>query len=282
VFSPDGSAVGFDAETAGGGTLDGFLHDVAAGTTTALTVNGGSVSPDVFSPDGSQLYVGSAAGTHRLDLATGTATLVVPRGRQAHLSADGNLLAFVSTGGGYGPTDTNNWDDIYVRDLTTGATTLVTGNGTETLPFNTVGQWKFSADGRRVIFRTVVPGYGPTDTNETSDLYVVDLYGADLAVSGSVDAGATYTLSVTNEGPDAAENATVALLLPEGSALVAADEGCVADPQRLVVCELGTLAAGDDVEVAITASGAAGPAVARVQSATVEVDHTDNQVVIGG
>src|SRR5262249_15488102 len=154
VISADGQFVGFGSFagdlTPGGAPLatNAYVRDRAAATTTVISVNGAT----------------EAAGG----------------GNQAAISADGRFVAFVSSSTSLtlGVADTNAHQDIYVRDMTTNATTLASlnyagtngGNGDSTNP-------GISADGRFVIFTSdatdlVVPGM---DANGGPDVFVRDL-----------------------------------------------------------------------------------------------------------
>jgi hypothetical protein len=93
------------------------------------------------------------------------------------ISADGRFVAFVSTATNLHPDDTEALDDIYVRDLTTGTTTLVSratgvsgvnGNGGALFP-------AISADGRFVAFDSNATNLHPDDADGFVDIYVRDL-----------------------------------------------------------------------------------------------------------
>jgi Tol biopolymer transport system component len=165
-FSPDGSRIVFRSAasdlvaTDTNGASDIFLRDLATGTTTLVSTNaagsdsGNSWSSDpVFSPDGSKIVFTSAAS----DL---------------------------------GPGDLNGMADIYVRDLTTGATTFVSktptggsGNGASTAPV-------LSADGNLVAFYSAASDLGPVDSNAAIDVYVADLH---TGLASLVSVGVTGT-----------------------------------------------------------------------------------------
>jgi len=101
---------------------------------------------------------------------------------------------------------------------------------------------------------------------------------ADLALSGS-HVPATYrggtplvsTLTVTNNGPDAADRVVVSDSLPAGAATSELSPGCLAAAAGTVTCELGTLAPGTSTAVTVglvlPVAGAA-QAVSNVATAT--------------
>ena len=108
------------------------------------------------------------------------------------LSADGTKVVFVSAASDLGPTDTNGTRDVFVRDLTTGTTTLVSVNGAGTDSGNGFSSLPvISADGTKVAFDSRASNLGSTDTNGTSDIYVRDL-----------TMGTTTLVSVNDLGTD--------------------------------------------------------------------------------
>jgi hypothetical protein len=92
----------------------------------------------------------------------------------AAISADGRFVAFASAASNLVSGDTNNWTDIFVRDLQTGITERVSvdSNGIE-------GRFAsfaplISADGRFVTFDSSSPNLVPGDTNWKYDVFVHD------------------------------------------------------------------------------------------------------------
>ena len=118
------------------------------------------------------------------DLLTNTATRVSvdPAGNRGNdssyypsISADGRFVAFSSSATNLVPGDTNNSNDIFVRDLSTNTTTRVSvdsagnpGNDDSELP-------SISANGRFVAFRSLATNLVPGDTNDERDIFVRDL-----------------------------------------------------------------------------------------------------------
>src|SRR6476469_4992118 len=91
------------------------------------------------------------------------------------ISADGQFVAFGSMSTNLVPGDTNNSEDIFVRDLLTNTTTRVSvdsagnqGNGYSFLP-------SISADRRFVAFSSDASNIVPGDTNNQTDIFVRDL-----------------------------------------------------------------------------------------------------------
>jgi Tol biopolymer transport system component len=96
---------------------------------------------------------------------------------QAAISADGRYVAFTSLASNLVANDGNNTRDIFLRDLQTGQTLLVSrtpagapGRGWSFRPF-------FSADGRSLFFLSQAPDLAAGDLNQTADLFKVEIVG---------------------------------------------------------------------------------------------------------
>src|SRR5438046_7146698 len=93
------------------------------------------------------------------------------------LSSDGRFVAFDSDASNLVANDTNgHFEDVFMRDLNTGTTTLVSvnsagtgsGNGASALPV-------ISANGRFVAFVSDATDLVASDTNQNIDVFVRDL-----------------------------------------------------------------------------------------------------------
>jgi Tol biopolymer transport system component len=215
VFSPDGAKVAFTSNASNLGatdtnnTVDVYLRDLTTQTTTLVSTNAtgtdsgntfsGGFGPLAFSPDGAGLVFDSDAGDlgptdtngttdiYFRDLSTGVTSLVSvnAQGTDSGNSSSspslragvvGRQVLFTSHADDLGPHDTNGTSDVYVRDLATGTTTLVSanpggansGNGASDLA-------TFSIEGRHVAFRSLASNLGDTDTNGITDIYVASL-----------------------------------------------------------------------------------------------------------
>jgi hypothetical protein len=123
-----------------------FVRDLQTGTTTLVSVN----SP------------GTDSGNHW----SGNPVI----------SADGRYVAFKSYASDLVATDTNGDYDVFVRDLQTGTTTLVSVNSTGTDSGNDEsGNPVISADGRYVAFKSYASDLVATDTNGESDVFAFPL-----------------------------------------------------------------------------------------------------------
>lgn len=129
----------------------------------------------------SQLVSVNAAGT---DSANGESRLPV-------ISRDGTKVVFVSDASDLGPTDTNGQDDVYVRDLTTGVTELVSVNaaGTDSGNNRSFGR-VISPDGTKVAFSSDATDLTTPAPGPQAQVYVRDLV-ADTTTLVSVSADGT-------------------------------------------------------------------------------------------
>jgi Tol biopolymer transport system component len=126
------------------GNFDIFLRDRTAGQTTRVSVTSG----------GSQCLGGASSSPA--------------------ISSDGRFVAFASTCTNLVRNDTNNDQDIFVRDITTGITNRVnvTNDGAEA----NFGAFEpsMSADGRFIAFSSFATNLVPGDTNIQEDVFVRD------------------------------------------------------------------------------------------------------------
>ncbi|HKI72966.1 MAG TPA: hypothetical protein VKA81_11345 [Verrucomicrobiae bacterium] len=184
--------------------VDVFLRNRTNGVTTLVSVNqtgvgggnGNSVSPVistdgryvVFESEASNLVTNDTNGVSDVfvrDLQTGTTTFVSVNSAGAAgngastsplISPDGRYVTFVSAAGDLVANDTNNATDIFVRDLQSHTTTLVSvstdgatsGNGASDSPTMT-------PDGRWVAFMSKAANLVAGATNNLGDIYARDL-----------------------------------------------------------------------------------------------------------
>jgi Tol biopolymer transport system component len=90
------------------------------------------------------------------------------------ISANGRFVAFASTASNLVPGDSNNREDVFVRDRQTGTTERVsvrTGGGQSNNPSSMP---TLSADGRFVAFASAATNLVPGDTNNGDDVFVHD------------------------------------------------------------------------------------------------------------
>jgi Tol biopolymer transport system component len=93
------------------------------------------------------------------------------------ISSDGRFVAFHSTGSNLDPADRDPMNDVYVRDLQTGTTTLVSraGGATGAKGDGESDSPAISRDGRYVAFASTASNLDPSDSDSTVDVFVRDL-----------------------------------------------------------------------------------------------------------
>jgi Tol biopolymer transport system component len=125
--------------------------------------------------------------------------------QEAWCSADGQRVAFQSAASNLVAGDTNNADDIFVRDSASGVTTRVSiatggaeGDGYCSAP-------RISADGRFVAFLSGATNLVPGDTNGAPDVFVHDTQSGvttrvSVSTSGAQANGLAYAPSISGDG----------------------------------------------------------------------------------
>lgn len=131
-------------------------------------------------------------------------------------------------------------------------------------------QYRIAVDGQAAASGALVLNWSfSADPPPSADLGIALADVPDPVAAGGV---LTYTLTVTNQGPDAAVGVSADLVLPAGTAFVAAGTGC-SQVAGNVTCALGDLAAGQqvsrDVQVSVAGAGAIA-SQASVGSATAD------------
>ena len=313
----------------GRGNADIFVRDLAAGTTSMLTTDaagsdtaGGESLAVRVSPDRRLLAFinrgGTFAGTpggddYQLyveDLVTGAVRQVSvdPGGSvggtgggsdqfsaAAVFTPDSRRLVFASRATNLAAQDDNNQPDVYVRDLVTGLTQLVSSkaDGTATAAGES-GRPVIA--GNAIAFASTATDLGPPAAEGAGfDLYLAHLTGADLTLAAGatpdpVTAGGqlTYTLDVVDQGPEPADAARLALVLPDGvtaTGTTATTGTCATAPgaDNVVTCDLGDLTrdAGSHVQVTVVAPTGTTTlqAQAAVSSSSVDPDYRNSAIV---
>jgi Tol biopolymer transport system component len=209
-ISADGRFVAFESDASNivpGDTNnrdDIFVRDRLTNTTTRVSVdsagnqqNGSSslfyapsISADgrfvAFLSNASNIVPGDTIGNRDIfvrDTLTNTTTRVSvdSAGNQAKsdfyspsISADGRFVAFYSDASNIVPGDTNNTNDIFVRDTLTNTTTRVSVDSAGNQANNDSYNPSISADGRFVAFDSDASNIVPGDTNNNYDIFVRD------------------------------------------------------------------------------------------------------------
>lgn len=176
------------------------------------------------------------------------------------LSADGRFVAFASYASNLVPEDNNEWRDIFLYNLSTQKTIRVSldsagneSNGISTEP-------ALSADGRYVVFDSNATNLVANDSNGRYDIFMHEqqldpLASADLAITQNATPNPrvgnpfTYTIHVTNHGPDAGPVRVVDVLPSSLRVLSVSPSQGTCSLANIVVCRLGSLAAGAQATV---------------------------------
>jgi Tol biopolymer transport system component len=249
VLSADGGTVAFVSYASDlvpgdtNGTTDVFARDLRHGTTTLVSVNAAgtasgnnasedpSISDDgdriAFSSSATDLVAGitdvnAAPDVFVRDLTHGTTMLAsIAIDGQATgnglsgtpaLSGDGHVVAFRSRASNLvGGADNNNTFDVFVRDLVTGQTALVSVNASGTAAGNSYSQEPaLSRTGRFVTFVSAATDLTPGVANATvgTDVFVRDMVlGRTVMLSANTDASTAGDMS--SDGPVISANGRV-------------------------------------------------------------------------
>ena len=218
------------ADTNGQG--DVFVHGTATGRTIAASVNSQGVqandysSEPMLSGDGQHVVFESAAtnlvggDTNAMvdvflrDMITGKTkrASVSTAGaqangfsREASVSADGRYVAFTSSATNLVGSDLNGTDDMFVRDMTSGRTRLVSVSTAGVQGDASSGEGHISAGGGFVAFGSLASNLVGSDVNGVSDVFVRDLVLkttrlVSVSSTGVQGDGGSFDPSVTSDG----------------------------------------------------------------------------------
>ncbi len=133
------------------------------------------------------------------------------RGRQANdgsawqsISGDGRYVAFISWASNLVPGDTNNTNDIFVRDTLLGTTVRASVNSAGEQANNYSQEPSLSADGRFVAFGSAASNLSPLNTSGY-DVYVRDLVAGttelvDMSSTGQPASDGADSPSISGDG----------------------------------------------------------------------------------
>jgi Tol biopolymer transport system component len=212
---------------------DVFVHDVATGTTSRVSVN----------TAGDQAQGGPSASPE--------------------ISADGRYVAFSSFAFSLVSNDTNFTSDIFVHDNTTGTTTRVS---VDEHGFELDGDSfspSLSADGRYVAYSSDASFAIPDDTNDTFDVFVYDRQTGIPRRESVDDAGrqaedASVEPSLSGDGRFLAFASDAPNLVPgdtNGSTDIFVHDNISGATTRASVANSGDESGGDSARAALTANG---------------------------
>lgn len=230
------------------GWRDVFVHDLAKGITTRVSVSSTGTEGDgdslsrwisadgrfvAFESNASNLVPNDTNGTWDVfvhDVQTGETNRVSVdssgnegNGRSVgpSLSADGRFVAFDSAATNLVAGGTNGATHIFVHDRQSGVTSLVSRSTTSGAQGNSNSfQVWVSADGRFVTFASVASNLVPDDTNEVSDVFVHDRSTSrtsrvSVAAHGAQSLGDSSSPAISADGRFVAFHCRDGLLIPE-------------------------------------------------------------------
>lgn len=187
---------------------DAYLRDVAAGTTVLVaspsTESSYIAGSGAITPDGNSIVYRTPAATFLWDRAAGTRTQILDIPTWGSISADGSRYAF-STGASLVAQDTNGVDDVYLKDLGTGAITLVSVAHTGGPADDFSGGASISPDGTKVAFDSQSNQIVPDDSNMCGGVTCKDVFVRDIAAQSTVRVSEDSAGNEANGISDSAE-----------------------------------------------------------------------------
>jgi hypothetical protein len=236
-ISADGRFVTFTSWASNLGPGDGnesgdvFVRDLRARTTSRVSVSSSGMEGDnasvesaisatgryvAFVSHASSLVDGDTNGiqdvfvrdrvtqlTRRVSVSS-TGVEANDRSRGASVSADGRYVVFESFASNLVPGDDNGVIDVFVHDLRTDTTVLVSQSSTGTAANGASLAASMAADGRRIVFSSAASDLVPGDTNDAGDMFAWD-----------VRTGSTTRIDLTGQG-EAPADAFGASISPDG------------------------------------------------------------------
>lgn len=199
-----------------------FVRDLTAGSTTYVAQEGDSCAASI-SANGLFVAIGTGNGevsgpVQVVDLQTGARTYAsredgpsgaVVEGFCPSISADGSRVAFYSGAPDLSAENNDSVQNVYVRDLQTGATRLVSrADGATGIGANKAARSaRISGDGLSVAFESEATNLSPSDTNQHNDIFVRNLktdettYASRASgVSGDASDGPSWNSSLSADG----------------------------------------------------------------------------------
>ncbi|MEA2153872.1 MAG: hypothetical protein QOE11_12 [Solirubrobacteraceae bacterium] len=259
VLSADGSRLAFASRATNlvPGDANGFADVFVAGPEAGLVrasvaadggeADGASGEPDLsadgtllaFTSSADNLVAGDADGHDDVfvtDLGTGVVTLVsAPRGEDPSdgdssapaISPDGRFVSFSSSATNLVAGDSDAQPDVFLRDLQTGRTELVSaapgGGGQNRAPADGRAQVSdVSRNGRFVVFESDASNLVARDRNRATDVFVRDRVAkrtrrVSLSTTNEEGRGASFLPSITPDGRFVAFESRADDLVPENA-----------------------------------------------------------------
>ncbi len=252
AISADGRFVVFDSFASSlvpedtNENVDVFIHDRQKRTTQLVSVNlngsqanGGSVEPAISANGRFVAFMSSAdnlaAGDTNEDFdifvcdrQTGVTKResISSSGKQASgysaaptISADGHIVAFMSSAVDLVPDDNNDKYDVFVRDREAQTTKRISVNSDGTQGNNHASIPAISADGRFVAFLSLADNLVSGDTNGVSDIFIHDLQTnttdrVSVGMNGTQSSAGSFEPAISGDGRFVLFSSAAADLVP--------------------------------------------------------------------
>lgn len=230
------------------GLSDIFLYDSQTATLTLISsgvsgvpANGQSydarISGDgnwiVFTSQASNLVSGDSNGIADVFLANRssgaiTRVSVDASGNQANglsgqpsISHDGSLITFTSDATNLVASDANGVRDIFLKNISTGAMSLISVNSSGVQADKDSYQSRISWDGSAVVFVSDADNLSASDTNSCSDIFVRNISASTTNLVSSSTAGVVGNMSSSR--PDISKDGSVIVFESSAGNLVSTD-----------------------------------------------------------
>jgi trimeric autotransporter adhesin len=175
VTVPAGSSIGLGgngASISGNGSLVAF-----SSIATSLVSGDTNATSDVF-------VRGSGSSFERVSVSSAGAQGNASS-NDAAISADGRFVAFSSAASNLVSGDTNVFNDVFLRDLVSDTTTLVSSSAQGVVGNGSSGAASISGDGRYVAFTSAASNLVAGDTDVQRDVFVKDMLTGAIARVGA-------------------------------------------------------------------------------------------------
>jgi len=191
------------------GSADVFVRDLQTGQTSRVSVDSGGAQADgqslasalsadgrfvAFSSYASNLVPGDTNAlpdifvhdrqtgqTTRVSLDSGGTQSNGASGGGCSISSDGRWVAFSSQATNLVAGDTNNASDVFLHDVLTGETTLVSLSSSGAQGSFHSGQPSVSDAGRYIVFESIATNLVAGDTNQQEDIFLRDQFPAGFS-----------------------------------------------------------------------------------------------------
>ena len=177
------------------------------------------------------------------------------RSTNAVISADGMFVAFQSFANDLETIDSNNREDVFIRDFTgTPVTRLLSVNSAGTNGGSSLSQNpQISADGSKVAFESRSADLVSTDTNGSKDIFVASTTGLPAIELVSINSSGTGSGNGESERPVINADGTVVAFQSDANNLVSIDTN---NAQDIFARSIGAL--GSTVLVSVNKNGTNG------------------------